>query len=443
MFALIRTFRRYSRWITVLLFAIAVFFLGFAGFQRHFQLLGKTRPNSDVVYLTFQLFIFESGSVEGPIDWQLQAARFLAPAVTAYAGLYALWSIFYHQVLMVRPWFAGRHVVVCGLGRKGARLIEQLRARGECVVAIENNQGCDEVEHARQRGVIVLSGAANDRWLLRKACVHRAKTLICITGDDGVNVETAVLAHEMNRRRRIGSLDCVVHLFDPRLERMLKGHEIFTDRHDPFELRFFNTFEIGARAMLNSPPVLDPETGPQPQRPHLLIVGLGRLGERLLVRAADEWRAKRQDPQSRLLLTVVDWRAKIKEKWLPLRYPWLEEVADTRCVEIDIQFPEFATGSFLDPKEDVPKLTAAYVCLDDDSLGMFAGLALHDYLQDNSIPIVVRMTEQAGLASLLGAQTDGTGIIPGIHAVGLLEVACNLDLVLARNPGSPPRQAAE
>ena len=208
--------------------------------------------------MTLQLFIVQSGDLDGPIGWKLEFARFAAPVVAAYAGFCALLSIFFHHVQLFRPWLIGDHVIVCGLGRRGSKLVQQLRAQGKCVVVIEHDENNAELAHCRQMGAIVLLGAANDRRILDKACVHRAKTLISIVGDDGVNVETAVLAHQLNQKRRSGVLDCVVHVFDPRLQRALKKHRIFTDTNDPFELRLFNAFEIGAQAMLHEHPVLDP-----------------------------------------------------------------------------------------------------------------------------------------------------------------------------------------
>jgi hypothetical protein len=76
-------------------------------------------------------------------------------------------------------------------------------------------------------------------------------------------------------------------------------------------------------------------------------------------------------------------------------------------------------------------------------LALFAALSLHDCLKGKNVPIVVRMTEQAGLAALLGSGTDSPGLIEGVHAVGLLDVACSLDLVLGKGSSASPSQAVE
>lgn len=429
-----RFFQHCSRWGLVAALATVVFVAGYAGFRQYYRATGKERTVADVAYVTLQLFVFEGGELDGPINFKLQFARFAGPVTAAYAGFYALLSVFYYQVQLVRPWLTGNHVIVCGLGRKGYKLVEQLRARGECVVVLENDKSNAGLIHCRQLGAIVLIGAANDRWMLERACVHRAKTLISLVGDDGVNVETAVLAHELNQRRKVGFLECVVHVFDPRLQQVLKKHRIFTDTQDPFELRFFNAFELGAQAMLRFHPLAELQSAGQP---HLLIVGLGRLGESLLVQAAAEWRTLRSSPDQKLFVTAVDRQALAKGDWLRLRYPDLEDACQLRFVEMDVHFPDFP-GRALVGGEGTPPASIAYVCVDSDSLALFAALALHESLSRRDVPIIVRMSEESGLAALMGSRGDEHGLIDGVHAVGLLDIACSLDLLLGKAPPTAP-----
>ena len=435
--------RPYFRWIAVGCLALLVFGLGCAGFREYYSAAHRERSFADIVYVSLQLFVFQSGDVDGPIGWKLQFARFAAPVAAAYAGFAALLSIFYNHVQLFRPWLIGDHVIVCGLGRRGSKLVQQLRAKGKCVVVIERDESSGELVHCRQMGAIVLLGAANDRRILDKACVHRAKTLISVVGDDGTNVETAVLAHQLNQKRASGVLECVVHVFDPRLQRALKKHRIFTDANAPFDLRFFNVFEIGAQAMLRRHPALDPTALGGGGRPHVLIVGLGRLGESLLVQAAAEWLDRRDNPADKMHVTVVDRHAELRRDWIPMCYPELGAACEITFVQMDIHFPRFPDRILLEGSDGVPPVTAAYVCVDNDSLALFAALALRDCLKSKNVPIVVRMTEQAGLAALLGSGAESQGLIEGVHAVGLLDVACSLELVLGKTSSASPCSAAQ
>jgi hypothetical protein len=156
------------------------------------------------------------------------------------------------------------------------------------------------------------------------------------------------------------------------------------------------------------------------------------LGESLLVQAAAEWRDRRENPADKMHVTVIDRHADTRKDWILMCYPDLAAACEITFVEMDIHFPRFPDGILLDGNDAIPPVTAVYVCVDSDSLALFAALALHECLKGKNVPIVVRMTEQAGLASLLGSGADGQGLIEGVHAVGLLDVACSLELVLGK-----------
>ena len=206
--------------LTVLVMAIVAFGLGFVGFQEHFASAGQRKSVFDVAYLTFQLFILESGAVDGSIGLPLQIARFLAPLTTVSGVLLAI-EAFTLRLQLGWLWFRGGHVVICGLGRKGARLVQQLCDDGWRVVVIENDPDNDELPYCRAQGAVTLIGAANEEWTLRKSYVHRAANVIVVTGDDGTNIETAVHAHRLNARRSSSRkpLRCIVHVREPRSAR--------------------------------------------------------------------------------------------------------------------------------------------------------------------------------------------------------------------------------
>ena len=103
--------------------------LGFWGFARHYAALDQSRSPGDLLYLTIQLFVLESGAVEGPVGWQLEVARFLAPAVAAYTAVLALALLFYERFQLFRLRYARGHVVICGLGQKGLLLARGFRER--------------------------------------------------------------------------------------------------------------------------------------------------------------------------------------------------------------------------------------------------------------------------------------------------------------------------
>jgi voltage-gated potassium channel Kch len=418
---------RDHHWLVIGTLWLVALGLGYAGFVRYFAARGEERSFWDILYLSLQLFTLESGSIPGPMSWELGVARWLAPGVAAYTAIQTLILIFREKLQLVRVGFIRDHGVICGLGRKGHLLAQGFRARGDRVVVIEQDEGNDLVEQCREAGAIVLIGNATNPVLLRKAGVHRARHLISVSGDDGVNAEVAVRACELVGDRRGKALGCILHIVDPQLCTLLKEREIETGKIDAYRLEFFNVFDNGARALLKEYPAFGEEQG---TLPHLLVVGLGRLGESLVVHAARSWHTKSSARSRRLRMTIVDREAERKVESLCLRYPQLARACEFIALSMDIKWPEFQEAKFLFDRRGRCVVTIAYVCLDDDALGLSAALALRQRTRDQSIPIVVRTEQDAGLAMLMkGLAGDGDGF-ENLHAFGLLDRTCQPELLL-------------
>ena len=109
------------------------------------------------------------------------------------------------------------HVVVCGLGHVGFRVVEELRALGHDVVGIER-EGSEFVAVLRDAGVPVHVGDARRDDLLLHTGIARAKAVVCATNDDLANLEIALDAKRMNPAIRV-----VMRMFDQRLAAKVGG----------------------------------------------------------------------------------------------------------------------------------------------------------------------------------------------------------------------------
>ncbi len=86
------------------------------------------------------------------------------------------------------------HVIVIGLGQVGLRLCSLLRQSGIASVAIELNEAAPNVRLARGLGIPVVIGHGEDRSVLKRVHVDRARALAAVTSNDLINVEVAVAA---------------------------------------------------------------------------------------------------------------------------------------------------------------------------------------------------------------------------------------------------------
>lgn len=109
------------------------------------------------------------------------------------------------------------HVVVCGLGNVGFRVVEELLNSQEQVVVIELNRDNRFVASCRRLGAVVIVGDATVSEVLRQARAGYARAVVVATQNELANVEIALLVRELNPTQRL-----VVRLSDTELAETLR-----------------------------------------------------------------------------------------------------------------------------------------------------------------------------------------------------------------------------
>lgn len=100
-------------------------------------------------------------------------------------------------------------IVLCGLGRTGARVLTYLRAAGLPVVVIDDKRKPDDPV---LRGARFVCGDCRDPGVLERAGIAGARGVLVMTNDDLVNVSTVLQVRALDVDVRI-----VVRLFDQNL----------------------------------------------------------------------------------------------------------------------------------------------------------------------------------------------------------------------------------
>jgi hypothetical protein len=195
-----------------------------------------------------------------------------------------------------------------------------------------------------------------------------------------------------------------------------------------FRLELFNVYQRGAQLLLQD---LSTYTAIEKNNSlHIVVIGLGRMGESLVVNAARAWRDDPTSSDKILRFSIVDRVAVRKVSTLIVRYPRLTETCELIQYEMDITSPEFQSGSFLPDAQHLSEVNAICVCLDDDSLSLYTGLSLLKLTRKNAIHIFVRVSEDVGLARLLSGGEGDPGGFRNLHSFALLDRACTPDLLL-------------
>jgi voltage-gated potassium channel len=87
------------------------------------------------------------------------------------------------------------HYIICGLGRLGFGLCEDLEDAGVMFVVIDNNR--ERCEDAARRGWITVVGDSTEEETLGDANIEHARGIACLTSSDAVNTVTTLAAHEL------------------------------------------------------------------------------------------------------------------------------------------------------------------------------------------------------------------------------------------------------
>ena len=435
-------------WGIVAGLAVAALVLGIIGFRQWYSAHSTAGGTPwDWVYKAMQLFTLESGSADPPVPLLLNLGRFLALIAAIYGAAAAAVAVFGERVRRVFLRRASGHAIVCGLGDRGLHLTQQLlrQDRKRRVAVIEQDDEAPLLDRARTAGAVIVIGDASDAAVLRKVNAHKAACLFAVCPEDGKNAEIVVQLEKLVRAAPPKSgIKAVVHIYDTELCNLLREQVKLGDWPRELKLSFFNVPERGARAMLDAvPAALRPDAAP-----HIVVVGLGKLGRSLVTQVAQDWRTARTLGSPLPRVTMIDLAAETKTELLRIRFPQVvrdpEAQIDRVCtldpLTLPKNAPEFEDGDYLRDAAGALDVDAVYVCPDDDVHSLAAALVIQRHTRGAHVPIAVRMTREGGLARLLG--TGGESAFTDLRPVGVLDHACDPTALLAEPEADDPAGTA-
>ncbi len=186
---------------------------------------GASMTISQAAYYTLLMLFFES-PLQYVEDIRLAPLFFLLPIlglVTIAEGVVHLGNLLFQHKRYSKEWqkmiaeSMEGHVVVCGLGNVGVRVVQHLKRFSEDVVAIESNPDARFVGEVAGYEVPVLFGDVRDAKILEQAAIAKAKAIIAVTDNDLANLEAAMTAREINPTIRV-----VIRMFDQKLAKKVE-----------------------------------------------------------------------------------------------------------------------------------------------------------------------------------------------------------------------------
>ena len=95
------------------------------------------------------------------------------------------------------------HVIICGFGRVGKQVAEDLTAHNNDFVVIERDQ--EVIDHDHNEGIVFLHGDGTNDDTLTQACIMNAKAVITCLPKDADNIYVVLAAREFNKEMIIVS----------------------------------------------------------------------------------------------------------------------------------------------------------------------------------------------------------------------------------------------
>lgn len=187
---------------------------------------GRGISYAEALYTVFAMIFFEN-VIPFPGEWYLQIFYFVVPILglgMIADGVLRFGAMLFNKRNRMEEWQVAiastfkDHVVVCGVGRVGYRVIRELLRLDADVVAIEMNRECTFMSEVREQGVPVVIGDARHPQVLRQAGVDQARAVVAATEDDPANLEIALNAREMHPGIRV-----VLRLFNESLAEKVSG----------------------------------------------------------------------------------------------------------------------------------------------------------------------------------------------------------------------------
>jgi voltage-gated potassium channel len=193
---------------------------------------GQHASLPQALYGAFSLMFFQP-SLEFPNQPWLEVLYFVVPIVglgVLADGVLRFGVMLFNKRARKEEWQVAlastyrNHIIVCGLGKLGYRVVMQLLDFGESVVGVEQTADRPFVGLLRQMNVPVIISDARQREVLKAAGVEHAAALIACTQDDLTNLDIALDAREMNPNAKI-----VMRMFDADLAKKIeRGFGIHT-----------------------------------------------------------------------------------------------------------------------------------------------------------------------------------------------------------------------
>lgn len=387
---------RLKDWVLIGPVAIASLLLGLWGF------LVAGHSFGDAIILTIGLIRGTGSYAFGKAPLQLVIAQYLLPATALFGGAKLLLVNFRRDMRVAMAHRARNHVIVCGLGETGMKIVGSMQRAGNPVVVVTLDGTGANALACERLAITVLNGDATQPGMLKLAGLPRADSVIVTTGSDSQNLEIGLATSAFLASHGRRDVKLLVEVRSDWVLDTLLDHRTAALGGAHVEFHLFNTTADAARLLLRTPAFLDlPKSLAAPQSPHLVFAGFGEINRELARRAVCSNFAL---PGVRAVVSVLTRDAGETETRFRGR-----DAALAALAAFSFQSFTFGEGR-MDVWPDVLRLLstrradAIVVALENDDDSLYTALQFRSCLDQRdqfATPVFVRLKEQYKLGVFL------------------------------------------
>ncbi len=443
-------------WIILALILMSTFG-GTIGWIQYYAQTGDTILTISAFYKSLQLFVFNVDLSRPSLPWLLEITRFFSPALLATAIIRQLISATskHMDALRIKLCYKN-HYIVCGLGAVGYKIAEDCQAKGSKVVVIEKNSENPKIgDILAKKNIIVLNVDATDKVTLEKAGLHKAAAVFAVTENDSVNLQIYLQCEEciknLTGRKKFDTkgtdpLRILVHVAESSTINLVYEGEA-CKQMEPKELGprriFIKPFNINqiasSQALLNYPPdEYYPVHNKNEEPIHILLIGLGNIGENLLINFARTAHyfcniPEKSDSESisrKNTVHIVDFNANTRLNEIRALYPSLDQVVN--CV---VHSSPTLSLNLKDLSNMVTEqsIRMAYLCLENDIERFTITHILQQYQLRNTLKVInlIPTRSSTGMNTLTEKVFEKSKE-PGENFVqyDIIEKTCKMDILI-------------
>jgi hypothetical protein len=228
MFTLLKQFR----WTIFALIAAVAFGGTLYAITPHKEYGGQPPPLM-ICYLSAWLAMFAQPILSVPETWYLAMLCGIYPLLgfgLVGEGIVRIGILMMSRQQGEKEWMLVKattyrdHVVLCGLGHLGYRILLQLLSGGAQVVAIEKEGDGRFIAEAKATGIPVLIRDMTEDQALVDAGIEHARVVVIATNNDLANIEVALDARRFNPKIRV-----ILRMFDQQIADKFKDAKLIDE----------------------------------------------------------------------------------------------------------------------------------------------------------------------------------------------------------------------